>query len=501
MMMQTAYNRLPSSFRGIYNRRGCQSRGPQTAAVRWLGFWFSPAILGGLMAVMLAGCPSSESPQSAAEPPAVGVIEVGEQKVNPFFEFVGKLRAAETVALRARVTGFLQERGFDEGGVVEQGQVLFKIEPEQYQATLAQAQAELAAADASLNRAQVDLKRYRELAKAKNISQQKVDEAQAEVLVQEAMVQTAKANIEKAQLNMNYTQMTAPIAGRIDLAALDVGNLIGPDSGVLATINLMDPIKVAFSISETWYYELARSDLEARRQGENIEEWTHVPLIRLPDGSIYEHPGQFDFVDNKIDEKTGTVLIRAEFPNPDRILLPGQFVTVVIERKEAIDAVMIPQAAVLTDQGGSYLLLVDDEDKVASRRIVTGQRFGAHLVVRQGLKSGERIILYGVQKVRPGIKVKPELSELPGDPMKNPGADQAVEGKAANTPAPDAFGTTVAAQQGTAQSDDVSATAGDSAVIDGDAMADTEISAKTDKGADNGNTSTADTDAVEVQSK
>ncbi len=374
------------------------------------------AVLVGALA-LLAACGSGEQAQQSAEPPAVGVIEVGEQKVNPFLEFVGKIRAAETVALRARVTGFLEERSFQEGGVVEQGQVLFKIEPQQYQATLAQAEAELAAANASLNRAQVDLARYKELAKAKNVSQQKVDEAEAEVLVQEATVQTAKANIEKAQLNVDYTQVVAPIGGRIDLAAFDVGNLIGPESGVLATINRMDPIKVAFSIAETWYLELVQEDIEANRQGKDVDEWTHVPLVRLPDGSLYEYQGRFDFIDNKVDEKTGTVLIRAEFENPDRLLLPGQFVTVVIERKEAIDAVMIPQAAVLTDQGGAYVLLVNDEDKVEARRITTGQRFGPNLVVREGLKPGERVILYGVQKVRPGLTVKPELSEPPSDPM------------------------------------------------------------------------------------
>lgn len=366
--------------------------------------------------LLLSGCPSGEQQPKAAAPPAVGVIEVGKQEVNPFFEFVGKVRAAESVALRARVTGFLQERSFDEGGVVEQDQVLFKIEPEQYRATLAQADAELAAAKASLNRAQVDLDRYKKLVKAKNVSQQKVDEAAAEVLVQEATVQTAQANIQKAQLNVDYTQVVAPIAGRIDLAAFDVGNLIGPESGVLATINRMDPIKVAFSIAETWYLELVQADRAAKRGGESVEEFTHVPLVRLPNGELYAHKGRFDFADNKVDENTGTVLIRAEFPNPDRILLPGQFVTLVIERKEAIEAVMIPQAAVLTDQGGAYVLLVDAADKVESRRISTGQRFGPDLVVTEGLEPGERVILYGVQKVRPGLTVKPELSAAPSDP-------------------------------------------------------------------------------------
>jgi membrane fusion protein (multidrug efflux system) len=370
-----------------------------------------------LSLLILSGCRGPAPEEQVAQTPAVGVIEVAEQKVNPYFEFVGKTRAKESVALRARVTGFLESRDFKEGGDVEADQVLFKIEPQRYQATLAQAEAELAAAKASLNRAQVDLARYQELVKSKNISQQKVDEAAAEVLVQDAAVQTAEAAIKQAQLDVDYTQVTAPIAGRIDVASYDVGNLVGPDSGVLATINMMDPIDVVFSISETWYLELVQDRVKAEKAGKSVEGPSHVPLIRLPDGAMYKHAGDFDFIDNKVDEKTGTVRVRALFPNPDLLLLPGQFVTVVIERKEAKNAVVIPQAAVLTDQGGAYVLLVDSENKVEARRVQTGQRFGPNLVVSQGLAPGDRIVLYGVQKVRPGIEVKPELTEAPSDPM------------------------------------------------------------------------------------
>jgi membrane fusion protein (multidrug efflux system) len=246
-----------------------------------------------------------------------------------------------------------------------------------------------------------------------------VDKTQAEVLVQEAAVETAKADIEKARLNVDYTEVVAPIDGRIDVAAFDVGNLIGPDSGVLATINRMDPIKVTFSLAETWYLEILQTAREHQRRVGEPEDAVFVPLLRLPDRSLYQHPGRFDFIDNKVDETTGTVLIRAEFPNPDLILLPGQFVTVVIERKEAVDRVLIPQAAVLTDQGGHYVLLVNDEDRIEARRIETGQRFGPNLVVESGLRAGERIVLYGIQKVRPGLQVKPEPAAAPSDPMDN----------------------------------------------------------------------------------
>jgi membrane fusion protein (multidrug efflux system) len=268
-----------------------------------------------------------------------------------------------------------------------------------------------------------------------------VDEAEAEVLVREAAIQTAKAAIAQAQLDVDYTQVTAPISGRIDVASYTVGNLLGPDSGVLATINMLDPIHVAFSISETWYLELIKGDIadkrrpgagedsEIKRGGDEAEEFPHVPLIRLPDGTMYEHEGEFDFVDNKVDERTGTIIVRALFDNPDRLLLPGQFVTIVIERREAKDAVVIPQAAVLTDQGGHYVLLVNSENKVETRRIKTGQRFGATWTVDEGLQAGERIILYGVQKVRPGVEVKPEVTEAPAAPLVG-----ATESSAAEAP-------------------------------------------------------------------
>lgn len=375
-----------------------------------------------------SGCDSDQAEQAVMPPPAVGVIVAEVKPVNPYFEFVGKTQATESVDLRARVVGFLEKRAFHEGGEVAAGDVLFEIEPEAYLASLAQAEADLSAAKASLNRAQVDLKRYKELAKAKNVSQQKVDEADAEVLVQEAAVHTAEAAVQKAQLNVDYTEIKAPIAGRIDLSRYDVGNLVGPDSGVMATINKMDPIKVVFSISETWYLELTDAErIEKHERGDTAadadEEITHVPLLKLPNGKLYvdgadDEPtrGVFDFFDNKVDEKTGTVQIRAVFDNKDGLLLPGTFVTVVIRKKDATESVLIPQAAVLTDQGGGYVLVVNDENKVEIARIETGQRFGANWSVKSGIEAGDRIILSGIQKVRPGMEVEAQVMEAPSDP-------------------------------------------------------------------------------------
>jgi membrane fusion protein (multidrug efflux system) len=378
-------------------------------------------LLAGLTLGALSACDRTPPETGPTEPPAVGFIEAARQAVNPYHVFVGRTRAFESVEIRARVTGQLESRDFDEGGQVQAGQILFRIEPGRYQAKFAQAEAELAAAEADLNRARVDLARFEELLKANNVAAQQVDEARAEVLVRHAAVKTAKAAIALAQLDLDYTEIRAPIAGRIDIARYDVGNLVGPDAGVLARINLMDPMSVTFSISETAYLRILRERQAAEAAGEKVRDTRHVPRIRLPDGSIYEHPGEFDFIDNKVDEQTGTILVRAVFPNPS-LLLPGQFVNVVLERQDASEAIVIPQAAVLTDQAGRYVLIVNDQQKIEVRRVVTGQTYGIGWEIKDGLAPADRVVLYGIQQVRPGLAVKAEPVEPTPAPVDESGS-------------------------------------------------------------------------------
>jgi len=370
-------------------------------------------------ALIITACGAGAPPEPDAEPPAVGVVEVTLQEINPSMEFVGKIRAQNTVELRARVEGFLVEQGFAEGGAVDKDQVLFRIEPEQYEAALAQARASLAAEQAALTRASLERSRLETLREQQSVSQQQLDNVVAQELAAEAAVQSAEAGVQKAELDLSYTEIRTPIAGVIDRAAFDVGNLVGPSSGVLATVHSLDPISATFSVSEALYLEVAsRAQQNNRTIRAPSDERAMQPRIRFPDGTLYPELGQFDFFDNKVDEATGTILVRAVFANPDQLLLPGQFVNMVIEQKEAKQALLIPQAAVLTDQAGRYVLVVDAENKVEVRRITTGQRFNADWQVTEGLAEGDRIILHGIQKVRPGVTVTPEQTQATPAPTE-----------------------------------------------------------------------------------
>jgi membrane fusion protein, multidrug efflux system len=275
------------------------------------------------------------------------------------------------------------------------------IEPEQYEAVVEQRQADLEKAKADSLNAEAQLTRGLELLKQKNIAQAKVDELQATAVVAKAGIAQAQAALNAARLDLGYTQITAPIAGRIGLANLSVGNLVGPSSGVLATLVSRDPIHVQFPVTQ-------RDLLAARRQIESKggDSRKVVIQVRLPDGRLYAHSGHLDFVDVTTDQTTDSVTLRAELPNPAGTLVDGQYVGVVVQSGEPESAILIPQAALQIDQQGLYVLIVDAESKAQIRRIKTGQSKGAEIVVTQGLTAGELVIREGVQGVTPGQPVK-----------------------------------------------------------------------------------------------
>jgi membrane fusion protein (multidrug efflux system) len=383
----------------------------------WLVAW------GGL----LAGCGEQQEQASAAAapPPAVSVVEVAPQDVTPSAQFVGRVVATDTVDLRARVVGFLEQRLFTEGQDVKEGDRLFVIEQPPFQAQVAQASADVARTEASLAEANATLERVQQAVKSGAVSKQEVDQATAKAQEAQAQLLIAKAQLEIAQLNLSYTEIDAPISGRIGLANFTVGNLVGPDSGVLATIVSQDPIYATFPISTRIVLEIRKHFVETGQQPEVVVR------AQLPDGTLYGHPGKVDFVDIRVDQTTDTITVRAEFPNPEQLLVDGQFVNVTVEREKPELRLVIPQSALQVSQAGSYVLVVNAEDQVEQRRIQTGQAFAGDLVVQSGLEAGDRVIVEGIQKARPGEKV--QVSVLP--PSSTAAGAEASQGGTPATPA------------------------------------------------------------------
>ncbi len=366
----------------------------------------TPAILfAGALAVstLLSACDQGDeqaAQATSAPPPAVVVAPVTQREVSRSLEFVGRSVANQRVDIRARVTGFLQARPFQEGAKVTQGSLLYRIDPSEFEAAVAAAEAQVARAKASVTEAERSLARARTLAERQTVSQAALDEAIAKEAQAQADLQSAQAALDNARIDLGYTRILAPISGRIGSTALDTGNLVGPDSGVLATIVATDPIEVRFALSEQ---ELLNY---RRRQSEGTSR-SYLPRLRLVDGNFLEGDGELAYLENEVDPTTGTAAIYMRFPNPQELVLPGQFVTVVLVSEEPEQKVVVPQSAVQSNQAGPFVLVVGAENRVEARPVALGARSGIDVVVEGGLEPGETIVIEGIQKVRPGAAVTP----------------------------------------------------------------------------------------------
>ena len=365
----------------------------------------NPARMPGIglcLALLVSACGGPEAPPPPP-PPAVEYEAVSLRPVAPRFEFVARTRAREDVEIRAQISGTIVDRPFQEGQEVAEGSILFRIDPRPYQAALNSARAQVSQAEATLSVTTRNLARGVELEPQGFISAAEMDQLRGNQDAAVAALEAAKAAVETAQINLNFTNIEAPFTGRVGSTNLSIGDLVGPNTGPLVTLVQRDPMLVDFDVDEGSLAERMKENRERAAQGLPPAEFT--PRLQLINGDLYPLAGEIDYANNRVNPSTGTVTVTARFPNPDGQLVPGQFTRITIERGDAEMRILIPQPAVLEDMQGRYVYIVQDDDTVARRNVTLGLRDGVDWVVESGLEEGMRVMVNGVQKVRPGMTV------------------------------------------------------------------------------------------------
>jgi membrane fusion protein, multidrug efflux system len=357
-------------------------------------------------------CACETGKQTAApSPPEVAVAEVVQRDVPIVNEWVGSADGLINATIRAQVTGYLIKREYSEGDPVKKGDVLFEIDPRPFRNSLDQAEGTLAQLDAQYRNTEATLARVKPLVAQNALSKKDLDDATGAERSAGAAVVAARAVVEKARLDLGFTRIISPIDGIAGIAKAQVGDLVGPSQGgELTTVSTIDPIKVYYTINEQAYIELTRRFSSAA--GLNRERKMDVELI-LGDGSSYPYKGRFYAIDRQIDVRTGTLRVAATFPNPHRLLRPGQFVRVRVLSGTRRGALLIPQRAVMEFQGSYQVAVVGPDNRVDVRQVRPGERIGALWMIDAGLNPGERIVAEGVGKVRQGIVVTPKPYALP----------------------------------------------------------------------------------------
>ncbi len=371
-----------------------------------------------LLLALLLSCKDQEQ-AAQMPPPEIPVYEVRQQDVPIYNELAGQIYGQKDIPIRARVDGLIEKISFVEGSRVKKGQLLYSIDPDPYLAEVAARESLLAEALTMMVNAKNELERYVPLAEMNAVSKSDLDAAQASYDAAAANVDAARANLRQARIRLGYCSIEAPIDGLIGATQAREGEYVGrnPNPVILNTVSRIDTVRVQFSISESKYLELARAIRAGRTEEEvtrDVEEGRLKPNVELilADGSLFEEKGTIDFVNSQINASTGSLLIQASFPNPSRLLRPGLYAKVRLQLTVAENALLIPQRSLIELQGQYSVMVVDDNNTVATRPIQIGQKIGDMVLVESGLAIGDKVVVDALQKVRSEMKVQPVPSEF-----------------------------------------------------------------------------------------
>ena len=375
------------------------------------------------MSVLIVACGEKKERAAPPPPPEVSVVETRFQEVPLYLEFVGQTFGLKDIAIRARVEGFLEGIHFQEGAVVKKGDLLYTLESQPFEEKVAARMSAVAEAETMLAKAKGDLDRIEPLAEINAVSQSDLDEAVAAYEASQSSLEAAQATLRAAKIELSYTKIYSPIDGIIGKTQAKVGDFVGrePNPVILNTVSQVDTILVTFFITETQYLEMARYMAEIGQ--ESIEDADPNLELILIDGSVYEHKGKGDFIDREVDTTTGAMLVQASFPNPEKLLRPGQFVRVRAQARTVKDGILIPQRCVMELQGLYNVYVVAADNTADIREVKVGPKVGSNWLITEGLKPGERVVYEGLQKVRDGGAVSPTVVDLKSIDQKQKQAD------------------------------------------------------------------------------